>query len=75
MPTAAFIVTLNLSEVTASTLESAADSILDDLSNSGHDVEDVQPWSHPALNVGQPASAPFQAPPPDQSGLLGPGWL
>jgi len=47
--TAAFIITLELSELSPDALANAAEDLFEAAEGAGHDVVDVKPWARPSL--------------------------
>ncbi len=72
MPEVAFIVTLNLTDVSLASLEETADDVGHDLLSSGHDVVDVKPWQRPSLAATNLMQQPA---PQDEGGLTAPPSL
>lgn len=63
MPSVAFIVHVNLSDVTPQSLALTADDVFDDLVGGGHDVASVAPWQRPSLETALPPPQDFPANP------------
>lgn len=61
MPSVAFILHVNLPDVSLPSLTATADDILNDLIDAGHDVESVTPWQRPSLAETNLGGLPQQA--------------
>jgi len=74
MPEVAFIVTLNLPDVSLPSLEATAEDLAHSLVNDGFDIIDAKAYPHPSLQAGNL----MQQPKPQQDfgvGLQGLGGL
>lgn len=52
MPEVAFIITLNMSDVSLPSLESTAENLGESLVSDGFDVVESKPWARPSINAG-----------------------
>jgi hypothetical protein len=71
MPEVAFIVTLNLTDVSLAGLEATASDIGEDLLSAGHDVVNAKAWQRPSLA----ATNLMATPQPEEGGLTAPPSL
>lgn len=64
--TATFLVTLNISDTSATSLADLSEDIHEALAADGQDVEDVKPWARPSLQIAPSVPPPdLMQPPPN----------